>query len=107
MNLVGQRRVQLKPRGDVVMQADLAVFARDFPEARLVAEVKQTDIAPNADQDPAVQQMARGMWGANCHYGLLVTPVTTYILRDDFTTQGPAAIHITDKVPTQMLLGRV
>jgi hypothetical protein len=87
-------------------QVDLTVFARDYPEARLVVETKSSVSVP-AEQDAAVQQMTRHMWGANCHYGLIMTPSRTYVLRDDFRTNGPEAIRITDDIPTATLLSRL
>jgi hypothetical protein len=47
------------------------------------------------------------MWGANCHYGLIMTPGQTYVLRDDFTTASPKSIRVTDILPTERLLSRV
>ena len=47
------------------------------------------------------------MWGANCHYGLVVTPTKTYVLRDDFNTVGPDAMRVTDVLPTATLLSRL
>ena len=87
-------------------RTDLMVFARDYPEARLVVEVKSTLSTP-PDQDAAVRQLARYMWGANCHYGLIMTPMNTYLLRDDFRTAGPEAIRVTDVIQTERLLSRV
>lgn len=87
-------------------QTDFAVFAKDFPEARLVLEVKSALSSPPKD-DPAVKRVERYMWGANCHYGIIMTPATTYILRDDFTASGPESIRITDELPTAKLLGRM
>jgi hypothetical protein len=69
-------------------------------------EVKSTVPSP-IDQHPAVEQMARYMWGANCHYGLIMTPGQTYVLRDDFTTASPKSIRVTDILPTERLLSRV
>ncbi len=85
---------------------DLAVFARDYPETRLVLEVKSAVSSPPQD-DPAVKQVARHMWGANCHYGIVMTPTTTFILRDDFTAPGPESIRLTDALPTSKTLSRV
>ena len=65
-------------------RTDLTVFARDYPEARLVLEVKSALSSP-PQEDPAVKQVVRYMWGANCHYGIIMTPTTTFILRDEFT----------------------
>src|ERR1700722_19171895 len=87
-------------------QTDLTVFARDYPEVRLVLEVKSSLSSPPED-DPAVKQVIRNMWGANCHYGLIVTPATTFILRDDFSSTGPESIRLTDRIPTAKLLSRV
>jgi hypothetical protein len=70
------------------MRADLTVFAKDYPESRLMVEVKPAVSTP-PEQDPAVKQMMRYMWGENCHYGLIVTPTKTYVLRDDFSTSAP------------------
>jgi hypothetical protein len=86
-------------------QTDLTVFARDYPEARLVVEVKSAVSSP-PEQDPAVAQVTRYMWGANCHYGLIMTPTMTYVLRDDFSSPGPESIRITDILPTTKLLHR-
>ncbi len=85
---------------------DLTVFARDYPEARLVLEVKSALSSP-PQEDPAVKQIMRYMWGANCHYGIIMTPTTTFILRDDFTAPGPKSIRLTDELPTAKLLSRV
>jgi hypothetical protein len=87
-------------------RTDLTVFARDYPEARLVLEVKPALSSPPQD-DPAVKQLVRYMWGANCHYGIIMTPTTTFILRDDFTAPGPESIRLTDELPTVKLLSRL
>jgi hypothetical protein len=87
-------------------QMDLTVFAKDYPEFRLVVELRPSVSSP-PDQDATVKQVARHMWGANCHYGLIMTPVKTYVLRDDFTRPGPESIHVTDVLPTPTLLRRV
>jgi hypothetical protein len=87
-------------------QSDLTVFAKDYPEARLVVELKSAVSSP-PEQDSTVKQVARSMWGANCHYGLIITPAKTYVLRDDFTRPGPESIRITDVLATATLLSRV
>ena len=87
-------------------RTDLTVFARDYPEARLVLEVK-TALSSPPQEDQAVKQVVRYMWGANCHYGIIMTPTTTYILRDDFTAPGPESIRLTDELPTAKLLSRL
>ena len=92
-------------RNDLAV-ADLMVFAKDYPEVRLVVEVKSTPPSPQ-HLDAVVKQVARYMWGANCHYGLIFTPATTYVLRDDFTTQGPDSIRVSDALSTEKLLGRL
>ena len=86
-------------------RTDLTVFARDYPEARLVLEVKSAVSSP-PQEDPAVKQVVRYMWGANCHYGIIMTPTTTFILRDDFTAPGPESIRLTDELPTVIKKGR-
>jgi hypothetical protein len=102
-----QRGIKMSPGQDNAARgADLIVLAKDYPELRLVVELKSAVSQP-LDQDLAVQQLARYMWGANCHYGLLVTPTSTYVLRDDFVTSGPGAIHVTDVLPTGTLLRRL
>jgi hypothetical protein len=87
-------------------EIDLTVFAKDYPEFRLVVELKPTVSSP-LEQDSTVKQVARYMWGANCHYGLIMTPAKTYVLRDDFTRPGPESIHVTDVLATPTLLSRV
>jgi hypothetical protein len=87
-------------------QTDLTVFARDYPETRLVLEVKTALTSP-PQEDAAVKQVARYMWGANCHYGIIMTPTTTYILRDDFTSAGPESVRLTDELSTAKLLSRL
>ncbi len=87
-------------------RTDLTVFARDYPEALLIVEVKPAAAAP-PDEDSSVKHVARRMWGANCHYGLVMTPATTYVLRDDFNSSGPEAMHVTDVLSTAKLLSRV
>jgi len=87
-------------------RADLTVYAKDFPEARLVLEVKSAVTSP-VEQDSAVKRLVRYMWGANCHFGVLMTPALTYVLRDDFSTTGPESIRITDTLPTPNLLSRL
>jgi hypothetical protein len=87
-------------------RADLTVYAKDFPEARLVLEVKSTVTSP-VEQDSTVKRLVRYMWGANCHFGVIMTPTLTYVLRDDFTTTGPESIRITDTLPTPKLLSRL
>ena len=88
------------------MRADLTVFAKDYPESRLMVEVRPAVSTP-PEQDPAVKQLARYMWGENCHYGLLVTPVKTYVLRDDFSASGPESIRITNSLSTETLFRRL
>jgi hypothetical protein len=85
------------------MRTDLTVFAKDFPEARLVVEIK----ANESDLDKSLSQVARFMWGSNCHFGLIITPAQTFVLRDDFTRSGPEAIQVTDTLPTATLLSRI
>jgi hypothetical protein len=85
---------------------DLTVFAKDYPETRLVVELKSTVSSP-PEHDSGVEQVTRYMWGANCHYGLVMTPTKTYILQDDFTRPGKESIRITHVVPTPTLLSRV
>jgi len=92
-------------RGDLAT-ADLMVFAKDYPEVRLVVEVKRS-LSDTRGLDMAIRQVARYMWGANCHYGLVFTPATTYVLRDDFMTQGPESIRVSNTVPTEKLLSRL
>ncbi len=87
-------------------RVDLTVFAKDYPEARLVLEVKSAVSTP-PEQDEAVRQLARYMWGANCHHGLVMTPTKTYVLRDDFRTAGPEAMRVTDVLPTATVLSRL
>ena len=87
-------------------QTDLTVFARDYPEARLVLEVKSVLSSP-PQEDPGVKRVVRSMWGANCHYGIIMTPTTTLILRDDFRAPGPESIRVTDELPTARLLSRL
>jgi hypothetical protein len=88
------------------MRTDLTVFAKDFPESRLVVEVKAGVCTPSGD-DPSVKQLALYMWGANCHHGLLVTPTKTYVLRDDFSAAGPEAIRVIHEIPTRTLFSRL
>jgi len=85
---------------------DLVVFAKDYPEARLVLELKSGVSSP-LEVDAAVKQVARYMWGANCHFGLIMTPTKTYVLRDDFTKSGPESIRVTDMLSTGTLLSRL
>lgn len=87
-------------------RTDLTVYARDYPEVRLVLELRPTVSTP-PEQDAAVRHVARSMWGANCHYGLVMTPTKTYVLRDDFRTPGPDAMRVTDVLPTATLLSRL
>ena len=87
-------------------RTDLTVFARDYPEARLFLQVKSALSSP-PEEDPAVKQVVRDMWGANSHYGMIITPTSTFILRDDFTAPGPESIRLTDELPTAKLLSRV
>src|SRR5690349_19684453 len=88
------------------MPSEITVYDRDFPNIRLLAEVRPTPASP-ADLDAAVQRLARSMWGANCHYGLIFTPKITYVLRDDFTRQGLEAIQVHDTFPTERVLSRM
>ncbi|HKI35249.1 MAG TPA: hypothetical protein VKA46_25555, partial [Gemmataceae bacterium] len=60
-----------------VERTDLTVFAKDFPEARLVLGLTSGVSSP-FDVDAAVKEVARSMWGSNCHYGLIMTPAKTY-----------------------------
>ena len=91
--------------GSSLATPDLMVFAKDYPEVRLVVEVKQS-LSP-AGLDAAVKQIARYMWGANCNYGLVFTPATTYVLRDEFTGEGPESIRVSHQIPTERLLSRL
>jgi hypothetical protein len=109
MNLLGKQGV--KPPGHEgsqmnTVRTDLTVFARDYPEARLVLEIRSALSSP-PEEDPAVKQIVRSMWGANCHYGIIMTPTTTFVLRDDFTAPGPESIRVTDELSTAKLLSRV
>ncbi len=88
------------------MRTDLVVLAKDYPEVRLMAEVKPS-VANPLDLSGAVSQLAHYMWNANCHYGLIFTPKTTYVLRDDFATQGPEAIRVHNALPTERVLSRM
>src|SRR5438445_11391468 len=88
-----------------IARTDLTVFAKDYPEARLILEVKSAVSTP-PEHDAAVRQVARYMWGANCHYGLVMTPTKTYVLRDDFSNTGPEAMRVTAVLPTAKLLSR-
>ena len=88
------------------MHADLIVFAKDYPEVRLLAEVKLEDLAA-PDLAMTLKQVAHYMWGANCHHGFIFTPKTTYVLRDDFLSQGPESIHVSATLSTEKLLGRM
>jgi hypothetical protein len=109
MNSFGKQGVKHPGHQDSQMnteRTDLTVFARDYPEARLVLQV-QSAISSPSREDPAVKQVVRYMWGANCHYGIIMTPTTTFILRDDFTTPGPDSIRVTDELPTAKLLSRI
>lgn len=85
------------------MRSDLMVFAKDYPEARLLVEIKSN----GSDLEKALPQVARYMWGSNCHFGLIVTPTQTFVLRDDFTRTGPEAIQVTDTLPTATLFSRI
>jgi hypothetical protein len=109
MNSFGKQGVKHPGHQDSQMnteRTDLTVFARDYPEARLVLQVHSAISSPSRE-DPAVKQVVRYMWGANCHYGIIMTPTTTFILRDDFTTPGPDSIRVTDELPTAKLLSRI
>lgn len=85
-------------------RADFVVQAKDLPETRLVVEVKREFHSPD-DLDRSVRHLSRYMWGANCHFGLIVTRSLTYVLRDDFTRAGAEAIDVTDTFPTHALFG--
>jgi hypothetical protein len=112
MNFADMRRVRSKRTGeDTDMRrdlgsVDLTVFAKDYPEVRLVVEVKRS-LSDTRHLDMSVKQVASYMWGANCHFGLVFTPATTFVLRDDFTTHGPESIRVTDAIPTAKLLSRL
>lgn len=86
-------------------RADIIVFAKDYPEIRLVVEVRSSVETP-PERDSAVQQVSRYMWGSNCHFGLIVAPLQTYVLRDDFSQPGPESIRVTDILSTSLLLSR-
>ncbi|MGH7171691.1 MAG: hypothetical protein ACRELF_05890 [Gemmataceae bacterium] len=88
------------------MASDLIVFAKDYPEVRLMVDVKP-DVSRPLEEDPTVKELMRSLWGANCHYGLIVTPTQTYVLRDDFRASGPEAIHVTDVLSTGQLFRRM
>jgi hypothetical protein len=88
------------------MHTEMAIFARDYPEMRLmVGLVPPASLDP--EHDSAVQQLAKSMWGANCHYGLIMTPTKTFILRDDFSSSGPESIRVTEVLPTDRVLSRM
>ncbi len=86
--------------------ADMTVYDKDFPEPRLVVEVTSAVSSP-PEEDMVVKMMTRLMWGSRCHYGLVFTPASTFVLRDTFETLGPDSIHVTDVLPTDKVLGRV
>jgi hypothetical protein len=81
------------------------VFAKDYPEARLGVKVMPNE-PPPSELDRAIAQLARHLWGSNCHFGLIVTPLQTYVLRDDFIHHGPEAMHVTETLSTATLLSR-
>jgi len=87
-------------------RADFVVFAKDYPEVRLIVEVKSSVVTPRND-DPTIQQLVQEMWSANCHYGLIVTPHETFVLRDDFSKPGPESIRVSDSLPTATLFSRI
>jgi len=87
-------------------RADIVVFARDYPDTRLVVEVKSSVGIP-PERDLAVRQVSRYMWGSNCHFGLIVTPLETFVLRDDFSRAGPESIRVTDVLSTTLLFSRL
>jgi hypothetical protein len=88
------------------MHPDITVFDKDFPDLRLVADVKVGDLTPD-DLDQMVNQLARYMSGSKCHYALIFTPKITYVLKDDFTANGPEAIHVNAAISTQKLFSRM
>jgi hypothetical protein len=87
-------------------RADLTVYAKDYPETRLIVEVKRGTFSPSKN-DGTFRQVAQHMWGANCHIGLIVTPVSTYVLRDDFTNPGPESIRVAAVLPSATVFSRV
>jgi hypothetical protein len=88
------------------MRTDLTVFAKDYPESRLMVEVRPEMSTP-AEQDLAVKQLIREMWGANCHHGLIITPERTYVLRDTFMSSSPEAIRLSGTLATPTLFARL
>jgi hypothetical protein len=86
--------------------ADLTVYARDFPEPRLFVTVAPAVASP-PEEDPLVRRMAKRMWAARCHHGLVVTPERTYVLRDTFETLEADSIRVTSVLPTKKLMERV
>jgi hypothetical protein len=83
------------------MQADLLVLAPELPEAQLLVEVQVGEF----DMDKVQEQLALNMVAWNCPIALLVTPATTWLIRDSYEESTAPAIRATGEYPTADLLG--
>jgi hypothetical protein len=82
------------------MIADLLVLAPELPEAQLLVEVEVGEF----DKAKVEEQLALNMAAWNCPIALLVTPVTTWLIRDAYEENAEPAIRATGEYPTADLL---
>jgi hypothetical protein len=82
------------------MTPDLVVLARELPEVQLVAEVKVGAF----DRAATERQLKKYMWASNCAVGLLITPTTTWLLRDSYEDLDEDAIVVAGEYATSDLL---
>lgn len=83
------------------MRPDMVVFASDRPEVSLVVEVKASSGAASEH----LEQLKVYMLARRCPVGLLVTPDTTFVLRDTYVDISAAAVAPVAEIPTTALLG--
>jgi hypothetical protein len=82
------------------MKPDLIVLARELPEVQLVAEVKVGAF----DRAVTERQLKRYMLARNCPLALLITPETTWLLRDSYEGSDEASIYVAGEYATSDLL---
>lgn len=80
-------------------RADLIVLAPDRPDLRLVVEIEH---GQRLDVERVMAQVKSYMQGANCPLGLIITPTRSWLLRDEYATDG--AVEVSEYA-TAALLG--
>lgn len=82
------------------MAADLFVLDRELPEVQLLAEVK----VGKFDRAVVERQLKQYMLARSCPLALLITPETTWLLRDSYQSLDESSIEVAGEYATADLL---